>query len=112
MYRLRPERQDTGVVAPFIAGPTLFGPALTRQVIAARTAAGAEFLLRPRDGTPEDGSVLFVLRDDGRLLPSDDDGPPAPEPGDRLVLLGPVLPSPRRPERQHADGGAPDGAGR
>jgi len=91
----------------------LFAPALTRPSIAERHGRGSRMLLQPRaEVVPEQHDLLFVVRADGQLLPAETgDVGPEPEPGDRVVLLGPPLshqpitraqtaatPSPRKPQ--------------
>jgi NhaP-type Na+/H+ or K+/H+ antiporter len=95
VYRLRPARFEHGVIAPYTGGRLLFGSDLTRPGIADRYTRGSRVLLQPRVETvPEQHDLLFVVRADGRLLPAEtaSDDPPEPEPGDRVVLLGPPLP--------------------
>ena len=97
VYRLRSGRDDLGVVAASNGGRTLFPAELTRPTLEARHARGEQIRLAPA-GTELDpatrDALLFVIRSDGHLIPTDDE-PPVPEPGDRLVLLGSGLPQPR-----------------
>ena len=65
-------------------------PRLTRYEVGRRYAAGA----RIRSGAPADGSLLFLVRADGRLAPVTMSGPPQPEPGDTMVLLCPAAGGP------------------
>ena len=41
------------------------------------------------DGIPLAGDLLFLVRADGRLNPVTQVGPPEPQAGDTMVLLGP-----------------------
>ena len=106
VYRLRPARDDVGVIAPFTAGQTLFRPGLTRPQIADRVARGAQILLGA-GGTPAPNhhDVLFVIRADGRLVPTADDAVPESASGETLVVLGPTVPLPRpgREDRSTAE---------
>jgi hypothetical protein len=54
------------------------------ELLASATGQGAQLL------ADADGSLLFAVRADGRLAPATPDGPPEPQAGDTLVLLGPV----------------------
>jgi hypothetical protein len=95
VHRLRPDRHDHGVVAPYTAGMTLFAPELTRPVIAERIVHGARILQRSATDARSDGAdLLFVVRADGRLIPVGGDAPES-EPGDNLVLLSSAMPQPR-----------------
>jgi NhaP-type Na+/H+ or K+/H+ antiporter len=112
VYRLRPARHDVGVIAPFTAGLTLFRPGLTRPEIAARFANGAQIRLSAGDEPPAgDSDVLFVIRADGRLVPSADDDAPESAADETLVVLGPTMPRPRAGQ-DHSAGAAvqPTGA--
>ena len=66
---------------------------LTRFEVGQRYAGGARIRTLSADGgrTPADadGSLLFLVRADGRLAPVTRTGPPEPEAGDTMVLLGP-----------------------
>jgi hypothetical protein len=96
VYRLRPDRQDRGVLAPYTAGQTLFSPDLTRRSVAARYAQGGQIHLRARDQGATDGEdLLFVIRVDGQLVPTTGDEPPDVGPDDRIVLLDTAMPRPR-----------------
>jgi hypothetical protein len=93
VYRLGARQPSHGVVAPYTGGETLFDSQLTRYELGRRYADGARICLRPADGgdpkTPADGSLLFLVRADGRLAPVTRSGPPEPEAGDTMVLLRP-----------------------
>ena len=79
-----------GVVAPFSAGDTVFAPALTR----ARRQRPLQ-LRRPHHHParqrriPPGTDLLFLITPEGTLHPATTSRPPAPQPGDTLVLLGP-----------------------
>lgn len=80
------------MVAPFTGGQILFDPQLTRYEVGRRYADGARIATRTADGErPACGNLLFLVRADGRLAPVTRDGPPEPEDGDTMVLLGPAV---------------------
>jgi hypothetical protein len=96
VYRLGARQPSHGVVAPYTGGETLFDSQLTRYELSRRYASGARICVRSADGgaprdpeTPADGSLLFLVRADGRLAPVTRSGPPEPEAGDTMVLLRP-----------------------
>jgi NhaP-type Na+/H+ or K+/H+ antiporter len=93
VYRLGARQPSHGVVAPYTGGEILFDPKLTRFEVGQRYAGGARIRTLSADGgrTPADadGSLLFLVRSDGRLAPVTRAGPPEPEAGDTMVLLGP-----------------------
>ncbi|GGW47586.1 sodium:proton antiporter [Streptomyces lucensis JCM 4490] len=90
VHRVGPPPGSQGVVAPYTAGGTLFGPRLPRHALAARHERGERFHARPASAPPPPGyDTLFVVRRDGRLEPVTATGPVAAERGDTLVLLGP-----------------------
>jgi NhaP-type Na+/H+ or K+/H+ antiporter len=90
VYRLAARLPSHGVVAPYTGGEILFDPRLTRYEVSRRYAGGARIRTRPADGgAPADGTLLFLVRADGRLAPVTSNGPPRPQPGDTMVLLGP-----------------------
>jgi hypothetical protein len=92
VYRLAARLPDHGVVAPYTGGEILFDPQLTRYEVSQRYACGARIRIRPADGGARaDGTLLFLVRADGQLAPVTRDGPPEPQPGDTMVLLGPTL---------------------
>ena len=82
------------MVAPYTGGETLFDPRLTRYELGRRYASGARICVEPANGgdpkTPPDGSLLFLVRADGRLAPVTRSGPPGAQDGDTMVLLGPA----------------------
>ena len=87
VYRLAPGH---GSVAPYIAGQTLFAPALTRPALTARYTAGARITTQTSDSTiPPATDLLFLINPEGSLIPATASGPPDPRPGDTLVQLGP-----------------------
>jgi hypothetical protein len=87
VYRLAPSR---GGVATYTAGETLFDPALTHAVLAARYTAGARITTQSSDGgIPPATDALFLINLEGVLIPVTASRPPDPQPGDTLVLLGP-----------------------
>ena len=95
VYRLAARLPSHGVVAPYTGGEILFDPRLTRYEVGRRYAAGARIRTRPANGgAPADGSLLFLVRADGRLAPVTASGPPQPEPGDTMVLLCPAADGP------------------
>ena len=95
VYRLAARLPSHGVVASYTGGEILFDPRLTRYEVGPRYAAGARIRTRPADGgAPADGSLLFLVRADGRLAPVIASGPPQPEPGDTMVLLRPAADGP------------------
>jgi NhaP-type Na+/H+ or K+/H+ antiporter len=99
VYRLAPRHSSHGVVAPFIAGETLFAPDLTRPALTARSSAGARVIATRANGTPPSGSeLLFLINSEGTLIPVTTSSVPRPTSDDTLVLLtggesaGPVTP--------------------
>jgi hypothetical protein len=95
VYRLAARLPSHGVVAPYTGGEVLFDPRLTRYEVGRRYADGARIHTRPANGgAPADGSLLFLVRVDGRLAPVTASGPPQPEPGDTMVLLCPAAGGP------------------
>jgi NhaP-type Na+/H+ or K+/H+ antiporter len=95
VYRLAARLPSHGVVAPYTGGEILFDPRLTRYEVSRRYADGARIRTRPADGDgggggDTGGALLFVVRADGRLAPVTSSGPPRPQPGDTMVLLGPA----------------------
>src|SRR5215831_6457495 len=88
VYRLPP--RQSGAMAPYIHGETLFTPALTHPALTARYAAGARITTQPFDGgIPPATDLLFRIDPEGILTPVTTSRPPDPQPGDTLVLLGP-----------------------
>jgi NhaP-type Na+/H+ or K+/H+ antiporter len=88
VYRLPPSQ--SGAMAPYIHGETLFTPALNHKALTARYAAGARITTQPSDGgIPPATDLLFRINPEGILIPVTLTGPPDPQPGDTLVLLGP-----------------------
>lgn len=101
VYRLAARLPSHGVVAPYTGGEILFDPRLTRYEVGRRYAAGARIRTRPAGGgapvgggASADGSLLFLVRADGRLAPVTASGPPQPEPGDTMVLFCPAAGGP------------------
>jgi NhaP-type Na+/H+ or K+/H+ antiporter len=91
VYRLGAGQPSHGVVAPYTGGEILFDPKLTRQEVGQRYALGARICTRPADGgfaADAGGNLLFLVRADGRLAPVTRNGPPEPQAGDTMVLLG------------------------
>lgn len=120
VHRLAPAHAEHGVVAPFLGGGVLFGPAMTRLAITRRHTYGARFTVRGPDGGAGEGpdggpdggptatvtaadDVLFTLTADGTLIPATADGPPGAVPGRSAVLLGPPP-----PDREGPDSEVPD----
>jgi hypothetical protein len=89
VYRLAPRHPAHGVVAPFSAGDAVFAPALTRQDVSDRYNSGARITTQPANGIPPNTDLLFLITPQGTLHPATTSRPPAPQPGDTLVLLGP-----------------------
>jgi NhaP-type Na+/H+ or K+/H+ antiporter len=90
VYRLAPRHPTHGVVAPFSGGDTVFAPTLTRETVGHRYNSGSRITAQAADGTIRPGTdILFLIDPDGRLTPTTTSRPPAPHPGDTLVLLGP-----------------------
>jgi hypothetical protein len=88
VYRLGPRRASHGVIAPYIAGETLFTPDLSRPALAARTTAGAQITTRHANGGPPPGSdLLFLINHEGTLIPATTANAPIPQSDDTLVLL-------------------------
>jgi NhaP-type Na+/H+ or K+/H+ antiporter len=89
VYRLGPRQPSHGVVAPYTAAETLFGPNLTRYDVANRYDAGTRITLAPADRTiPPGADVLFLITPDGALVPATTSHSPTPQSGGTLVLLG------------------------
>ena len=89
VYRLGARQPGHGVVAPYTGGQTLFDPRLTRYEISRRYADGARICAQAGDGGDDaGGDLLFRVRADGRLDPVTRAGPPEPQAGDTMVLLG------------------------
>ena len=88
VYRLAPRHPGHGVIAPYAAVETLFGPTLTRYDVARRYDAGARITLAPAGGTiPSGTDVLFLLTPDDALIPATTSRPLVPRSGDTLVVL-------------------------
>jgi NhaP-type Na+/H+ or K+/H+ antiporter len=90
VYRLAPRHPTHGVLAPFSGGDTVIAPALTRENVSSRYNSGARITTVAANGdTPPGTDILFLIDPEGRLTPATTSRPPAPQPGDTLVLLGP-----------------------
>ncbi|MGW1373025.1 cation:proton antiporter [Streptomyces sp. NPDC002446] len=90
VYRVGPPPDSQGVVAPYTAGDTVFGPGLVRHALAARHEQGARCHVQPASlPCPPGHETLFVVRRDGRLEPVTGARPVTAAEGDTLVLLGP-----------------------
>jgi NhaP-type Na+/H+ or K+/H+ antiporter len=88
VYRVGPQLPSHGVVAPYTGGEILFGAELTRLEVGHRYAGGARVVNRPGDdGIPPGMELLFLVRADGKLMPVTRARPPAPQPGDTMILL-------------------------
>src|SRR5215471_11279751 len=88
VYRLPP--RQSGAMASYIHGETLFTPALTHPALTARYAAGARITTQPFDGgIPPATDLLFRVNPNGTLIPVTISRPADPQPGDTLVLLTP-----------------------
>ena len=91
VYRLGARQPSHGVVAPYTGGEILFDSKLTRYEVSRRYADGARICTQPADGgAAAHGNLLFLVRADGRLAPVTRHGPPEPQAGDTMVLLGPA----------------------
>ncbi|MGW4566980.1 cation:proton antiporter [Streptomyces sp. NPDC004561] len=94
VHRVGAPPGSPGVVAPYTARGTLFGPRLVRHALAARHDRGAGFHVQPASAPlPPGHDALFLVRHDGRLEPVAEASPAGAEPGDTLVLLGPAPPA-------------------
>jgi NhaP-type Na+/H+ or K+/H+ antiporter len=92
VYRLAPPQRSHGVVAPYTTGHILFATDMTRPAVTTRYQDGARIVVHGADGVlPAGQDLLFVVRADGQLAAVTQTSTPAPEPGDILVSLGPVL---------------------
>ena len=88
VYRLAP--RQSGVVASYTPGEALFSSTLTHPALTARHTAGARITTHSSDGgIPPATDLLFRVNPNGTLIPVTISRPPAPQPGDTLVLLGP-----------------------
>jgi NhaP-type Na+/H+ or K+/H+ antiporter len=88
VYRLPPSQ--SGADVSYIPGEALFTPALTHPALTARHTAGAHITTQASDGgIPQATDLLFRVNPNGTLIPVTFSRPPAPQPGDTLVLLGP-----------------------
>jgi NhaP-type Na+/H+ or K+/H+ antiporter len=88
VYRLGARLPSHGVIAPYTGGEILFDQQLTRYEVSRLYASGGRICTRPADGVaPADGSLLFLVRADGKLAPVTRTGPPEPQEGDNMVLL-------------------------
>jgi hypothetical protein len=67
----------------------LFAPPLSGYELTRRHAGGAAIGLQPGDSPAPGGTLLFRVRADGKLAPVTPAGPPDPQPGDTMVVLGP-----------------------
>jgi NhaP-type Na+/H+ or K+/H+ antiporter len=92
VYRLAPPQRSHGVVAPYTTGHILFATDMTRPAVTTRYQDGARIVVHGADGVlPAGQDLLFVVRADGQLAAVTRTSTPAPELGDILVSLGPVL---------------------
>ena len=99
VYRLAARLPSHGVVAPYTGGEVLFDPRLTRYEVGRRYAGGARIHTRPANGgAPADGSLLFLVRVDGRLAPVTVERPAAARAGRHH---GAALPGRRRSVMLH-----------
>jgi len=88
VYRLGARMPSHGVIAPYTGGEILFDQQLTGYEVSRRYASGGRICTRPADGTaPADGSLLFLVRADGKLAPVTRTEPPEPQEGDNMILL-------------------------
>jgi hypothetical protein len=88
VYRLSPSQ--SGVVGSNTPGEALFTPTLTHPALTARHTSGANITTQTSDGgIPDATDLLFRVNPNGTLIPVTISGPPEPQPGDTLVLLGP-----------------------
>ncbi|MET9729422.1 cation:proton antiporter [Streptomyces sp. NPDC006458] len=95
VYRVGPQHESHGVVAPYTGGAILFGSSLVRHVLAERYEAGARFLVQPASvPRPPDHDTLFVVRANHQLEPVTENQPITPQEGDSVVVLD-AAPRPR-----------------
>jgi hypothetical protein len=88
VYRLAPRQPSHGVVAPYTAAQTLFGPSLTRYDVSKRYDAGARIALTSADGVlPPGTDILFVITSERALVPATTSQPISPQSGETLVVL-------------------------
>jgi NhaP-type Na+/H+ or K+/H+ antiporter len=89
VYRLAPHR-DGYAVGLHDSAATLF-PDLTHDSITRRYQSGSRVTSKAADGAIAAGSdLLFLIDREGRLRPVTTSGAPTPEPGDTVVVLGPL----------------------
>ena len=90
VYRLAPSEPRHGVLAPYTFSETLFAPELNHPGMNARHTAGAHITTSRANGAirPED-HLLFLINEQGTLIPTTTEITPTPHPGDTLVLLTP-----------------------
>jgi hypothetical protein len=87
---LGPTPTSLQVDEPARADNILFANGLDRPDLVRRYRAGERITTsRDNDGLAAGHDVLFLVRQDGRLMPSTHAGIPAAEPGDTLITLGP-----------------------
>ncbi len=88
VYRLEPPSTSEGTVAPYLGGARLFRRGLTGAALAARRASGGRVVVQAGTQTPAPGSdLLFLVRQEGRLVPVLEGVEPPRQAGDRAVLL-------------------------
>ena len=103
VFRLAPPQRSHGVVAPYTTGEILFATGMTRPAVTERYQDGARIVVHRTDGVlPAGQDLLFIVRADGQLAPVTQTSTPAPQPGDTLVSLGPVLAA-QPADRGHSD---------
>ena len=88
VYRLAPRQPSHGVVAPYAAAQTLFGPTLTRYDVSKRYNAGERIAMTSADGVlPPGTDILFLITSERALVPATTTQPISPQSGDTLVVL-------------------------
>ena len=95
VYRVAPDPNEPDLLSPPVEAGILGGAGLTFAELSRRFAAGAHFITRVAgeapgsDGTPTEELPLIVISADGRLTGATEGPPPAPGPGDSLIVLAP-----------------------
>jgi hypothetical protein len=111
VYRLAPRESSHGVAGPSTPGEILFAPTLTRSAPAARYRGGAQITTASDGRIPAATDLLFLINPTGTLIPATTSRVPNPDPGDTLVLLGPMGSSPvPRTSRATSEGRSVDGS--
>ncbi|MGH3365152.1 MAG: cation:proton antiporter [Nocardioidaceae bacterium] len=90
VYRLTPPSTGEGAVAPYIGTSRLFREDLTGAALARRYEAGERIVTQPAapGRLPAGFDLLFLLREQGQLVPVLEGEAPVQQPGDVAVLIG------------------------